>query len=435
MKVLGSSLSALVFCEQLVAKSIAVEHITLGTGNLGGYFAGIEYRDTLVDLGMVLLEPRFDGDSECILNYSPENPAEINKYNPHVFDWLESHCGSLEEIEVRTRFDGNLYNDVVIADDLSFMDGFNSDERLRVIQEIQERISTHQHHPFQKLTDRYFSENSIDQVYSDLYGPTLSTYLCNHIKLLAGDKGLSVVSRMHRSIWMPLIYPENFLNYLEQRNSNIPRLPFYGISRGSFAGMVERISAGLSRAVNYRRSLVSLSEYRDIVRSGVDSESKDVVVFASDKELSDVRTEIETEQVAFVVGQTNYPKNFVVNNIDFDSHWYRFTAMNADSNICVVEVGLTDDHESDSALISRANRACFELGLDGLEDPMTIRSRIQMLNVSAYEEIERRRAEVNTRYMGRKNYFYINELSSSLNHQIALGLKALSLQIGDKYSG
>lgn len=435
MKVIGDSLSALVFCEQLVANSIAVDHITLGDRNLGGYFAGVNYRGTLVDLGMVLLEPRFNGESECILKYSTDFPADINKYNSDVFKWLESHSESLREIEVRSRFKGNLYNDIVIADDFSFMDGIDSNERLCVIQEIQDSISTHQHHPSEKTTNRYFAETSIQHAYSNLYGPILANYLSNHIKLLAGEKGLDVVSRMHRSIWMPLIYPENFLNYLKQQNSNLSRLSFYGLSKGSFAGMIENISVGLSGSANYRRTGITHSEYQSMIRKGADSENKDSVVFASDKELIDVNNEIGTEKIAFVIGKTSYSKDFVVNNLDLESRWYRFTAMNADSNICVVEIGLTEDHESDVELLFRANRACSELGLDEMEDPITLKSRIQILNAKAFKEIEKRRELVNASYVSKQNYFYMNELSSSLNHQIALGLKAFSLLIGDEKNG
>jgi hypothetical protein len=430
VRVVGNSLAALVLCERLVNESIHVEHLTLGDGNLGGYFSGVNYQDHRIDLGMVLLEPRCSPESEDISNYSSDDPSRINSFNSAVFGWLSTRCETLNEIEVLTRFKANLYGDIVISDDLSFLGGFDGSERLSIVLQLKKCIAAQKHHPSKKLTDNYFSENSIHDVYCDLYGTILANYLCGHIRLLAGDKGLNVVSRMHRSIWMPLIYPEDFLYFFEHRNSNLSKLPFFGFGSGSFAGMIENLCLELQDSSYYERTAVTRDAYLEALRTNEESVRKDTFCFANDKELIDVKAEISTEQIGFVIGKTNYEKNLVVNNLDFESSWYKFTATNAGSEVCIVEVGKIEEDITDIELFARANEACSDLGFNEIKEPIPLRSRIQLFDAISYKDIEMRREQVKEMYSNMDNLFCLNELSSSINHQVALGLKAFSTAIG-----
>jgi hypothetical protein len=199
--------------------------------------------------------------------------------------------------------------------------------------------------------------------------------------------------------------------------------------------MIENLCLELQDSVYYKRTAVTRDAYLEALRINNESIRKETFYFANDKELIDVKAEISTEQIGFVVGKTNYEKNLVVNNLDLESSWYKFTAINAGSEVCIVEVGIIEENITDIELFSRANEACSDLGFNEIKEPMPLRSRIQLFDAVAFKDIEMRREQVKELYSDMDNFFCLNELSSSINHQVALGLKAFSTAIGGHHRG
>lgn len=147
IEVAGNNLAAIVCSSELVRYGIPVRHISNHDFRLGGHFAGLLYKEKKIDLGMVLLGPRFDLIETDIAEYQGQFGQQVNQFNQVVFSWLTSRNIFLNSIDVNSHFKNKLVGDVVIADDLSFLDLLSPSEQQAIIEEITIRIQKSKHHP------------------------------------------------------------------------------------------------------------------------------------------------------------------------------------------------------------------------------------------------------------------------------------------------
>ena len=181
IKVAGNNLAAIVCCSELVRYGIPVRHVSNHDIRLGGHFAGLLYKEKRIDLGMVLLEPRFDLMQTDIAEYQSQFGQQVNQFNQAVFSWLISRNTFLNLIPILSHFKSKLVGDVVIADDLSFLDLLSPSEQHAIIEEITIRIQKSKHHPRDKAHSTYFQETSLREVYYEIYGPLFSKFLLGNL--------------------------------------------------------------------------------------------------------------------------------------------------------------------------------------------------------------------------------------------------------------
>ncbi len=318
---------------------------------------------------------------------------------------------------------------MIISDDLSLLAELDRSEQNQIIRELKDRQKSPIQHPKDKLKAEYFINTGLSDVYIALYGPTFSKYLLSNLELLAGSAGSEISARFHRSLWAPLYYPENIINFLESGNSGMLNLDFYVPSCGSISKLVQAISSQLESSKSYSQDLVSREQYSSIVDQLRLTESLDTAVFLDDRELRDIEIQIPTVDIGFVVAEIDSSKNCIIHNLEPTMPWYRAVLRGEDEGIFLVELGKISVDESDHMLFERAQKCLLTLGLVSRGKPAVFRSKIACLTPLVSNEIEKRSFELSKVFESNRSFFRSNELTGSFNNQVCLGLKSSTILI------
>ena len=384
--VAGNNLATIVCCSELVRHGFQVRHISNHNARLGGHFAGLLYKEKRIDLGMVLLEPRFDLIETDITEYQGQFGKQVNQFNQAVFSWLNSRNTFLNLIPILSHFKSKLVGDVVIADDLSFLDLLSPSEQHAIIEEIMIQIKEAKHHPRDKAQSTFFQETSLREVYCEMYGPTFSKYLLGNLELLAGQSGPEIVAQFHRLLWSPLYYPENILSFLKTGNSGIPVLEFFVPNNNSVAQLVENMIVEMRNSPNYSSLSLPSEQYFSRVNQSVGNNTSETVTFVDERELIDENVNAPGTMVAFVIAGIDSNLEQVVHNLDTESKWYRATLRGHDLGVAVIELGKITPDETDASLFARASQCAKSLGVGTLFEPILLRSNIYWFRLSFYSD-------------------------------------------------
>lgn len=345
---------------------------------------------------MVLLEPRFDLMETDIVEYQGQFGQQVNQFNQAVFSWLISRNINLNLIPILSHFKSKLIGDVVIADDLSFLDLLSPSEQQAIIEEITIRIQESKHHPRDKAHSTYFQETSLRDVYYEIYGPSFSKFLLGNLELLAGANGLEAVAQFHRLLWTPLYYPENILSYLKTGDSGFPILDFYIPNNSSVSQLVENIIEEMKKSPNYSSQLLPNDEYSSMVKKCIRNNFVETVIFADERDLFDENLNAPGTMVAFVVAEIDSNLELVVHNLDTASKWYRATLRGQDLGVAVIEIGEILPDETDASILSRASQFASSVGVGNLIEPVILKSRIYIFppQIGAFFETDTRKSKV-----------------------------------------
>lgn len=429
IEVAGNNLAAVVFCSELVRHGIPVRHISNHDSRLGGHFAGFLYKEKRIDLGMVLLEPRFGPAKTDIVEYQGQFGQQVNQFNHAVFAWLESRNVILNSISVFSHFKNTMIGDVVIADDLSFLDLVPLSEKLAIINEITIRIQVSKHHPRDKTNSTYFSETSLRDVYHEIYGPLFSKYLLGNLELLAGPNGPEVAAQFHRLSWAPLYYPENILRYLTTGDSGIPHLDFLLPDNSSVSQLIGNIVDEMKKSSSYSSQSLPNDQYSSLVNDCIRHNSVETVIFADERELFDGNLNAPGTLVAFIVAEIDSNLELVVHNLDIASKWYRATFRGRDFGVAVIELGKISPDETNEALLVRANKCASSIGAGTLREPIILKSNIYSFTPQV-NVLFRNRHLANKRLVsGNPSCNLTDELTGSFNNQVCLGLSSSQVMI------
>jgi len=424
IKVAGNNLAAIVCCSELVRHGIRVQHITNNDFRLGGHFAGVLYKEKRIDLGMVLLEPRFDLTETDIVQYQGQFGQQVNQFNHAVFGWLNSRNILLNPITVLSYFKNKLIGDVIIADDLSFLNLLPSVEREVIIEELTIRIIESKHHPRDKAHSPYFQETSLQDVYYEIYGPSFSNYLLGNLELLTGSKGAEVVAQFHRLLWAPLYYPESILSYLKNGDSGIPLLDFFVPSDNSISQLINNITDEMKQSSIYLPQPLPSDEYSSMVKDHIQNNSIGTVVFADEREIYRENLNAPGTLIAFVVAQIDSDREFIVHNLDTSSKWYRATIRGQNFGVAVIEIGQVLHNETDASILMRANQCADSVGIDALLEPIILKSNIHFFPPEVSASFYNRHLRLKKDLNGNASCFLTNEITGSFNNQVCLGLSS-----------
>ena len=424
IEVVGNNFAALVCCSELVRNGISVRHVSNSDLRLGGHFSGFRFREKLIDLGMVLLEPRFETRETDIIMYEGQFGQQVNQFNHAVFGWLSSRAVSLNQIDVYSFFHNKLIGDAIIADDLTFLDLLPTFERQAIIQEITVRNLTSKCHPRDKAVSVQYKETNLRDIYHEIYGPTFSKYLLGNLELLAGPDGEKVVAQFHRLLWAPLYYPENILNYLVSGDSGLRELEFFTPSSGSVSQLIEDLVEELRMSPRYDSRTVPKAEYAKVIADGLRKESTEAIVFADEKELHAEHLNSLRSDVAFVISEVATSVELVVHNLDTNFQWYRATVRGQGLGVVVVELGKTSLDEPDDSLLLRASQCLQSIGVGALNEPMILRSQIYFFSPQISSVFQERHLKVQKLLNGNPDCYLTNETTGSFNNQVCLGLKS-----------
>ncbi len=431
IEVAGNNLAAIVCCSELVRRGIPVRHLSNHDYRLGGHFAGLLYDGKRIDLGMVLLEPRFDQIETDIAKYQGQFGQQINQFNQAVYSWLSSRNIVLDLIAVKSHFRNQLIGDVVIADDLAFLSLLSLPEQQAIIEEISIRIQESEYHPRDKAHSIYFQENSLRDVYSEIYGSLFSRYLLSNLELLAGPIGPELVAQLHRLLWAPLFYPENILSYLKTGNSGIPCLNFFVPNNGSISQLVEDIIEEMKMSSHYSSQLFTNDQYSSMVKNCIQSKSSRTVVFADERDLFNENLDSKSTLVAFVVAKTDSNLEIVVHNLDSTSKWYRATLRGQDLGVITIEIGEIMPDETDESILARASQCSSSVGAGTLIEPMILKTKIQIFSPQVAKILRNRHLQTKSIVANNRSCYLTNETTGSFNNQVCLGLQSSRVIIAD----
>ena len=424
VEVIGNNFAALVCCSELVRNGISVQHVSNSDLRLGGHFSGLRFREKLIDLGMVLLEPRFERRETDIAMYEGQFGQQVNQFNHAVFGWLSSRAVSLNQIDVCSFFQNKLIGDAIIADNLSFLDLLPTFEREVIIQEITVRNQTSKSHPRDKAISVQYREKNLRDIYYEIYGPTFSKYLLGNLELLAGLDGEKVVAQFHRLLWAPLYYPENILNYLVSGDSGLKELDFFTPAGGSVSQLIEDLLEELRMSLLYDLQTVPEAKYSKIIEDVLRKESSEVMVFVDERELHTEHLNSLRADVGFVISEVATDIELVVHNLDTNCQWYRATVRGQDLGVVVVELGKISLDEPDASLLLRASQCLQSIGVDALNEPMVLRSKVNIFSPQTSSVFQERHLKVQKLLNGNPDCYLTNETTGSFNNQVCLGLKS-----------
>lgn len=431
----GSSLAAMVAVLELSKNN----HVTWvqTPGPLGGHFGGKFLGNTQVDLGMVALEPYATTSKARGDIYSPPLRQEGLGLVNRVFEWLKEYSETFTPIEVKTSFRNKLTDDYLIHDHLGVLSLFNSEEIDRIRKELiknQTRFNDYPHlHPRNKtFADEFLSMNIRDYMISSL-GISLYSELIEPWLNKFNDKVGSVLpSRDHRSVWLPLFFPETILEYLEKPwlpGDSIQR-PFVVPERSTISGLLQR----LFEVIKLRNV--------DVVKDFVGSEylKPGTYFFASTSNTANLLN-IETDtsypeqlicpiQIVSYLLHQQVKEDLIVNFADDEMGPYRITLRIIDiendqpRTLASLEYGEKFTNVADDDLESNAKSFLSRFGIDDLDGDVEIsRLRLKFPYGNSRVQIERNRNAIYQALKQRDFLGYpIDFGSSSFNDQVLLGL-------------
>ena len=428
IKIVGTNLASLVCAYELARKGIAVSHVIPESTVTGGHFAGYRSGPNRIDLGMVLLEPRFADISESPSNYVSESGSSSNVFNSAVFRWIESTDTELIDVPVHSLFNGKCYSDFLIADGLAAILNLAPEISLEIKEQIRVSRETHIPHPKLKQENGYFFK-SIEETFTENYGSTFSNFLLMLARKIGGENSQQLIAKYHRLLWLPFYYPETVLEFLERGESAMTGLTFLTAKDGGIAGFVNSLKNQMKSTGQYEELRVSKEHYVSLFGQTPSflnrAENNEVIFFDSplysNLELTSQRTQISF--VIYVSTDSKLPR--VTHSLDKESGWFRVSESLSQVGAAIVELGAITDLESDSDLEKRALKALEELEITPFSTPEVLRSWISF-PISSESNVKSK-PDVPTEMVDKSvNRFISYADTRSLNNQVAMGLRASS---------
>ena len=262
--VIGSSLAALVAVTR-ISESNNVTWVQ-PSSRIGGHFSGILIDECLRDTVMVLLEPfeGFDGNAPKLSNFEKGSRHEFRELIPFAFNWISSYGIEFTQAKVLTSFKGNLIEDFYIKDSLDLMRALPPEVKRKIASEISllNTIESSSLHPREKLKNPEFTYKSFEEIVLLTIGPTYLHEVINPwANSFARDRAVGVAAIEHRSVWLPLYFPESIMRAVigeidEFENKEKEFVVPLGMSVGT---AIEQIARRAS--TNPRVSIVAAKDY------------------------------------------------------------------------------------------------------------------------------------------------------------------------------
>lgn len=248
--IVGSNLASLVAARELAAAGRDVELIA-PQRRLGGIFAGQRFEDAEFDAGTILLE---------LTDYSASDRAQLETYDPlrrndcgrfvgHVASYLRELGVEVREIDLPVMsLDGITLPDVILSNQVQALAALPEPLRKAMHAELQAIVSSPQSplHASQKKERPADGWPSLEVSSLANHGRTFhETFIEPLCRKIAGVGSDQILAIHHRSLWLPLYYPETLLVALEGHSPALPETRFSYPRHGSIA----TITATLERDV------------------------------------------------------------------------------------------------------------------------------------------------------------------------------------------
>lgn len=421
----GSNLAALVCAVELVRKGLSLRLKFESSSILGGHFSGLQLESKKIDLGMVLLEPRFSDVQKPVSEYCGQFGRLLNDFNRSVFDWLDDQNIGRQLVKVQTVYQNRLYEDFMISDSLKVLDALN------ISYDEIEKLKTQMLDDPNHLHPRNKNDISVGQMpmadfFPEVYGNQISEFLLQIAEKIGGPDALQLPVQFHRLLWLPLYYPESIIGYIESEEDSLNKLEFWSPQEGGVSGVVQHFIRILEESESAHVESIDKNtspecQLADIYKDSYDSESEVLIHFNESSTSRSTAIKNKKIHLAFVVYESSdATQKKVTHNVDPDTRWFRVSESLSSEGVIVVELGFIENNESDLELLDRANQALDLLRIKAKCKPVLVRKAFSFpIEIEVPDEIP------NSSFGSIQEGVYTTDLETrSFNNQVLLGLRA-----------
>jgi hypothetical protein len=367
----------------------------------------------MIDLGMVLLEPRFSDQKIDVSKYNGQTGSFLNPFNHTVFEWLSHLEVEMEKVQVESWYRGKSYKDVLISDCLQVLNVIDFDKG-----EIEEGslgtiFELHGLHPRMKHHE-LFAGVDLAEMLPKIYGESVASFFLAIARKVGGPDATQLLARYHRILWLPLYFPETILNFFESGIEELKELEFWSPRNGGVSGMLTYFrSFLLDRGMIEKQTPQTFTiEPRELRR-----QKNLEIVFRDIREPSG--TMRKTIRLGLVVYEkTNSYVKKVTHNVDPMYKWFRLSQSLSASSAVVVELGYVAENEKDSELICAAEQALKHLSIKAQSPPLVFRTEFSFpVGITVKDNMKNQNSPILNEY--------VTDLETrSFNNQVLLGLRA-----------
>ena len=316
--IVGNNISAMMSALTLAKKGYNVE-LKSSSKTLGGYFRGIVADGHQFDAGMNLLEfsSHKPFQSSNLDDYNPQVRGDSGRFTSIIKDYMKMF-GEYNKIKSPQMYIGNsYYPDLFISNNLKFLTDLPSGAKNIMKGDLGKILaSSSPLHASQKHTST-FEEHTLEAVSLANHGKTFhEMFIEPFCKKMTGCSSSAFMGLFHRSLWLPLFYPETLYDALNNKH-NLSESEFHYPVIGSFASLVTLMENELKQSgVNIVNKKI---ERRDVEVNSIWTLDQDALLSLCDT--SFLPFDKSDITLAFVLIETkNIKKNFSTMYIPHDNN-------------------------------------------------------------------------------------------------------------------
>jgi hypothetical protein len=439
--VVGNSLASLTLIDQLEAKEGI---LWLQDGDKpSGIWSGFKYKNRILDMAMINFEfDLFMNDiQKPIQSY---NQFKINDCGRFI-DRIKKYI--LEKISVEQLPEIKIYSDEGIIQDFLFSNNL-SDLKTHLVSSrvpikiIGEEIKLHPKYKYDESLTNDFLKMTLDDYVSIFYGASIRNSIYERWgKRLVGDSYYKIPTLRHRTIWLPLYYPET-INRVIKLGDYLSPTRFYYPKNGTVSEFINSLFIENTKSEGVEKADLILyeSEIRKVIEKGdapivwgstmtrffeIMKIKKNPLNFLERGLIDITYYECEiSELVSF---------NYVLLNLSsFDSSWYRLTIM---PNISIEDTKkvISIERRSEFSEINY-DVLLFKLGFISVAKIKTLKEipAFIIINEKENKELMESYDKIinqypNVKFVGNSAYSF----ASTFNDQIVQSLEAKNFLRGD----
>lgn len=247
--VVGNNVAAIMSAITLAKKGYEITLVS-PSKRLGGHFAGLELDGHTFDAGMNFLEfTSYNQDASARLaSYDIKKRNDVGRFTTLVKQTLDEFDTFCKIDTPRMMFDDMFIPDLIISDNLIALRLLPDFTQKLIKKELSEIFSLNRKfHASRKLE---FSKETFETLSLFNHGETFhKLFIEPFCKKLTGCSSADFVGLFHRSLWLPLFYPETLFKELD---GTLPfrENHFYYPRNGSISSLIEKMEMKLKSFPN-----------------------------------------------------------------------------------------------------------------------------------------------------------------------------------------
>lgn len=259
--VVGNSIATIAFLDQ-----IGNHHniLWLKDGEKpNGIWGGFKYRERILDFAMINFE--FDlynwNAGKNSQDYNQLKMNDCSRFISIIKEYILRHVTIKQLPEIKIYTDSGFIEDFLISNNLADLQKYLFNDKEEVENKsIRKSVNLHPQFKNDSEFEDEFLRIPLNRYVETTYGSEISKKIYSRWgNRLVGKKYLSIPTLRHRSIWLPLYYPETIINYTKENTSLSPTQFFYP-EKGTISEFVNDLYDKLNNLRHIEKADLSLQE-------------------------------------------------------------------------------------------------------------------------------------------------------------------------------